>query len=339
MTDEKKPDDEAGVALQPSLPTTDLPEFEGLRPIGVLCKVNGAGSRIHRAMHLEEKVILVIETEVANVGHALTDDGVKRVHTLRVKDLFELEGKPGAALLRSLRQAYRLADDARHGRTALGGIADSVDSAGPGLEVTVDGNGTVVTNAEKAAKNGELLEGLPHVDVAVLVFEDGGRALWPDDFADAVGPHPEAGERIARPGAKKDADPELVRKVLDADTGETVEEWTDEQEDERLRELEESLGREEARQDREAAEELEAARAAAQGTEEPPLPGEEELDGMHPRFKAREVLAGNVAQTKKAIVGVDDVAVVRAALELETGGKSRAGVLTALRGRLEVLES
>jgi hypothetical protein len=267
-TDDQATDE---VAIQPALPTIELPSFEGVKPVGVVTKVNGAGSRIHRAMHLDEKVVLVIEARVSNVGHGTTDDGVKRVHTLRVADLYELEGKAGATLIRSLRQAYNLADDARHGRAALGmAELEQPESNAAGISVVVDDEGRVHT---APAEGGEVLEGLPHVDVAVLVFEDESRALWPDDFAGATGPHPEAGERLRKPGAKAKDEPALIRRVLDADTGETLEEWTEEQENDRLLALEREAALEEARLDREATEELLAARGDSL---EPALPGEED---------------------------------------------------------------
>jgi hypothetical protein len=288
MTNEKKTGDETVVA--PSLPIP-LPTFEGIQPVGVVCKLNGAGSRIVRAMHYEERVVLVVEAEVSNVGHGKTGDGMKRIHTLSVKDLFELEGKPGATLIRSLRQAYKLSEDQRAGRTAFEGIGD-VDPA-DGLELHVDESGAVLTTAELAERRGELL-GLPVIDVAVLVFDDGTRALWPDDFAEATGPHPEAGESIRLPGAKEHDEPVVVRQVLDADTGETLEEWTDEQENERLRELEEAAARDEARADREAAEELERGRGRTVG----------------------------------------DVGALEWALEVEKSSKNRGGMIVAIERRI-----
>jgi hypothetical protein len=251
------PDD---VAVAPSLPLP-LPEFEGVQPVGVVTKVNGSGQRIRRAMHLGERVILVVEAEVDDVGHKRTDDGVKRDQVLKVSDLWELEGKPGATLVRSLRQAYKLSDDHAAGRRVLNGM-EQPDPAGPGITVTVDGNGVVLTDTEAAAMRGEVLDGLPHVDIAVLVFADGSRALWPDDFPDGAGPHPEAGERIRKPGSKAKDDPVLISSVLDADTGETLEEWTDEQEAARLLEAEQEAAREEAREDREVHEHLLAVRDA-----------------------------------------------------------------------------
>lgn len=308
------------VAMQPALPTLELPDFEGLKPVGVVTKVNGAGNRIARAMHLDDRIVLVIEAEVSNVGHASTDDGVKRVHTLRVKDLYELEGKAGLTLLRSLRQAYRIADDTRHGRKPILADLEQPDGNGAGIDVVVDDKGRIHT---APIGEGETLDGLPLVDVAVLVFEDGSRALWPDDFPGATGPHPEAGERIHRPAGKKDAEAELVRRVLDADTGETLDEWTDEQEADRLLELERELGEQEAREDREAADELLVAR---------------ERHTLADRLMYAEGMARSIGSVKGNLEAITDPKVIEIALELERKDKNRAGMIHELEVRLTELE-
>ncbi len=247
------------VAVQPALPTLELPDFEGVKPVGVVTKLNGAGQRIARAMHIDEKVVLVVEAQVSNVGHGRTGDGVKRIHVLSVLDVYELEGKPGAVLLRSLRAAHKIAADRRDGKEPLDGV-DQPEPTGEGLEVRVDSSGVVLTDVEAAEARGEILPGLPVVDAAVVVFEDGTRALWPDDWPDAVGAHPEAGDRAWKPGSKKGAPDELVRQILDPDTGETLEEWTDAMEAERLAEEEREAREAEAAADRDAAAALEVGR-------------------------------------------------------------------------------
>ena len=332
------PDD---VAVAPSLPL-ELPEFEGVLPVGVVTKINGSGQRIRRPMHLGERVVLVVEAEVDNIGHARTDDGVKRNQTLKVADLYELEGKPGAVLLRSLRQAYKLADDHSAGRKVLGAGIDQPEPNGTGMEFTVDENGIVLTDAELAAIRGEVLPGLPHVDVAVLVFDDESRALWPDDFADAAGPHPEAGERIRKPGAKAKDDPVLIRSVLDADTGETLESWSEEDEAARLLEEQRAAELEEARLDREAHEELLAAREGVLG---PPTPDEDPVVLAEPTLEdvARALIedvdskARAVGSIRSDLADVTSPALVSAALELERAGRNRKGVVSALDLRLSDL--
>lgn len=350
--------DDNETEIETPLPITyDLPEFEGIIPIGVVTTLNGSGQRITRPMHYGERGVLVVEYEVEGVGHNKTNDGMKRHHKLKVLDLYELPGKPGSTLLRSLRQAHRTADDLNRGTVAIAGFDVTPEGNAAGIEVTVDEKGRVHTAVGA---------GLAHIDVAVLVFEDEVRALWPDDFDDATGPHPEAGERIRKPGAKVKDDPALIRRVLDADTGETLEEWTDEQENERLLELEHELAVEEARQDREAVEELEAARAKAQAATDagpaldaslPPLPGEpiivEDPDGFadiadqsHPKFRAVVLMQDPVSGTARAIgsvkgdlAAVDDVAVIEAAIDYERAGKNRAGMLEILEARAGEIRS
>lgn len=240
--------EEPEVVIESALPF-GLPDFEGLKPVGVVTKVNGTGQRIGRAMHLEERGVVVVEYEVSNVGHSATDDGIKRVHTLKVRDLYELEGKAGKKLLRGLRAAYRLADDARHGRRRLGLVGD--DPAVAGVEVTTDGSGVLVTPGERGDLAGL---GIPDVETFVIVLEGGRRLLWPDEFEDgseAFGDRPVAGDHVKG---------EIVREVLDGDTGEPLEKWTDEDEDARLAELERAAAEAEAAGDREALAELERAR-------------------------------------------------------------------------------
>lgn len=328
------------VAVQPALPSFELPEFEGLKPVGVVTGVTGTGQRIARAMHLEERVVIVVEAEVSNVGHKITDDGVKRVHTLRVRDLYELEGKAGKKLLRGLKVAYRLADDQRHGRRQLMAVDDPNVA---GVEVTTDGSGVLVTPSER----GELAGlGIPDVESFVIVFEGGRRAVWPDEFEDGsevFGDRPHAGDHVGD---------ELVRQVLDYDTGETLEEWTDEDEDARLLELEAQAAEAERQGDREALAELERARgrcgaifgngricareaghpddhvAAAGGPGDP-------ADASEPWEGYENATVADIEERLASIETVDEVFTV-AAYEEEHGG--RKGVLKACGRRAAELE-
>lgn len=219
MTDETTTDDGEIVIT----PAGRLPDFEGLTPVGVLTSLQGAGERITRALHLDEKIVLVVEARVTNVQHPMSKAGVKRQHVLKVADLYELPGRRGARLLTALKKAWRLSDDASQGRTAIEELA----GAGDDLELTVDGAGVVLTDADLA----DLGLADPANDPVVVVFEGGARAMWPDDFAPEV-TRPAAGERIAAPGAGDDL--VLVRQLLDARTGEPEATWSDEDEQERL---------------------------------------------------------------------------------------------------------
>lgn len=226
----------------------DLPEFEGTMPVGVDTRINGSGQRIIRPLGLEQRVILVVEAVVSGVDHKTVKGGIKRVHTLSVADLYEVEGKEGTKLLSNMRLRQKKADDARSGRKAIPGI-DEATIGEPGPEVTVDGNGVAMTEAEVAAARGEeaptndlITEGPEPV---TLVFKDGSRAAWPADYAQAdLEREPYAGEFWVNPNSDS-LDELQVEKVLDVDTGEAIEVWTEEQENARLLSLETALKAEE----------------------------------------------------------------------------------------------
>lgn len=245
-------EDDAAIAVQPALPAFELPDFEGLKPTGVVTKLNGAGQRIIRAMHLDESIVLLVEARVSNVGHLKTDGGVHRVHTLKVDDLYEVAGKPGRRLLNLARSAYRTADDQRNGRAPL-----PLEKTGIvlGPDGYTDGNGNLLSDEDLAEIRGDQFlaaAGDESLDPVAVIFADGTRRAWPDDF-DPGTQRPLAGEVI---------DDLQVREILDAVTGETLAEWTDAQEDERLAFLEEAARAEEAAGNAEAVGELEEARTS-----------------------------------------------------------------------------
>lgn len=261
MEDDETPDGTEPITVTTALPSFELPDFEGTRPVGVVTKLNGAGERIQRAMHLGERGVLLVEYEVANVGHSSTKGGVKRAHTLKVLDLYELEGKPGRRLLNAARQAYRTADNERHGRPLDGLLAEH--AAGAGWRITPEGytdaSGRPITAEELAEIQGtkvaakiEASANDPALDPVALVFGDGSRALWPDDYpASEAGNRPHAGEFFG--------DLQVV-EVLDGISGEPLETWTPEQEDARLKALEDAALAEEAAGNADAFAEIQAAR-------------------------------------------------------------------------------
>lgn len=203
--------------LIPEPPTGELPEFEGIQPVGVITKVTGAGQRIRRAMHMDERVVIVVEAEIAKVGHDRTDDGVKRVHTLKTLDLFELGGRAGKRLLNHLKERYRQAEEVdplpfkEAGDEAL--VADALGKT--------DASGVAITRDELA----ELGLADPSNDPVMVVLDDGTRALWPDDWGSKPPARPDAGDTI-RPFSG-DGPELLVRELVDAESGETLAEWTD----------------------------------------------------------------------------------------------------------------
>jgi hypothetical protein len=123
----------------------DLPEFEGIIPVGVVTKLKGASQRIHRPIHLGERGVALVEYESVDIGHKDTKDGVKRHQVLAVSEMYDIGSDRAAELLQEFRAAYRQADDARKGREPLFPDPD----APAGVEVKVDGSGVVVTPGDE----------------------------------------------------------------------------------------------------------------------------------------------------------------------------------------------
>lgn len=320
MADEDVPtpaDDEVGITHQPALPELELPEYHGRKPVGMKTSVNGAGNRLSRAHDIDDRVVLVIEARVKKAGHESTDDGLLYAESLKVVDLFEIQGDAGRRLLSGVRQAYRTADDQGKGRKAL--PITTIDPE-TGLEVVTDGSGVVLTPADLAEIRGEPLAAMTddRMTPVVVVFSDGLRNIWPDEF-DTDTARPSAGDRFEA------EDPEAaqvhVAKLLNAETGETIEEWTDEQENARLLEMETELGQAEARADREATEEL--------------LAGRDDVAELGAATEEdREFVGQTVAALKPMIGELTDVARLERILKAEKAGKSRAAIVNAIDDRL-----
>lgn len=252
----------------------ELPEFEGRIPVGVLTNLQGAAQRIARALHHEDKVVLLVEAKVSSVDHPMTKDGLKRKHVLKVEDMYELAEPLGQRLMSRCKTGWRLADDARHGRTPLEGIVEGAD----GVALTTDGSGVVMTDGDLAdlfVDNG--------TDPVVVVFSGGTRRQWPDDFGAGV-ERPAAGDLLIPPDTDGDQ-PDVVVELLDHATGETVATWTEA--DQEAREAaedgegdtdvyDELLARREARAAQEVADD--EAMVAAAIDDLPPL-DDEEVEG------------------------------------------------------------
>jgi hypothetical protein len=253
----------------------ELPDFEGQKPVGVVTRLNGAGQRITRPIGIGERGVLVVEYENIGVNHLETKDGIKRVHTLSVKDLYEVEGKTGLKLLSNMRLQAKQQEDDRAGRMTL----DVDPKTDHGL--TLDENGTALTDDEVAEAKGETPDLLQGEEPGVLVFADKSRALWPADYAGSDFSTPYAGDFIPNPNLDS-SEPMQIMQVLDVETGDVLEEWTDELENERLLEMEEKAKTAEA-----AAAKKPAKKKKAKATEsnvaevttpvavEPELPAEE----------------------------------------------------------------
>ncbi len=195
---------------QPSLPTLELPEYHGRKPSGMRSALNGAGTRITRSHDIGDRVVFVVEGRVKSAGHDETDkDGLVYVEKIKVVDLFELDRDPGARLLSTMRSAYRTADDARNGKAAVDGLGDVG---------YVDVSGVALLPSEVASLRGDPVRVLvtEHLTPAVIVYGDGTRELWPDDFPKDA-PRPFPGEIVTRAGEAR-----LVDELLHHETGEKL---------------------------------------------------------------------------------------------------------------------
>lgn len=190
---------------QPALPSLELPDYHGRKPIGMRTSLTGAGTRISRAHGIDERVVLVIEGVVKHAGHDSTDDGLVYMEKVKVVDLYELDRDPGSRLLSALRSAHRSADDNRSGRQPVPGL---------GEVGYTDASGVVLTPAEVAALRGDPIRVLvtDELTPAVVVFDDGTRLLWPDEF-EPNAPRPFVGE---------ESDGVVVLEVLHTVTGEPI---------------------------------------------------------------------------------------------------------------------
>jgi hypothetical protein len=232
-------------------PPVELPEFEGVLPVGVDTVLTGTSQRISRPIHHGQRGVLVVEYEVADVRHPKTKDGLKRKQMLKAVDAYELPEPIGGRLLVRLKKAHRLATD----KSPV--IAGFEEADVDGGELTTDGNGVVLTGGD--------LEALGLADASndpvVVVFDtDAPDALWPHEFDEKeLERRPVPGEEFPSPAwAGGDEPMPSVVRLLDPDTGETVAGWSDEDWEANLeqRELDQA-----AAEDRDAADELEAARA------------------------------------------------------------------------------
>lgn len=218
----KQADGTVDLTVQPTLPTLELPEYRGRKPIGMKTSINGAGNRVSRPHGIDDRVVLVLEAEVKRAGHEKTDGGLVYAEVLKVRDLFEISGDVGLRLLSTVRQQYRVAEDDREGRQPMPGVAGWTDESG-----------TVVSPEELAELRGDPARAMgdERVTPVVVLFSDGARQLWPEEF-DAGEARPVVGDRYAdeRFGGGP-ASYVYVAKLLHADTGETLEEWTDAQEE------------------------------------------------------------------------------------------------------------
>jgi len=195
---------------QPTLPTLELPDYHGQRPVAMKFAVGGVGSRISRPHTIGDRVVLVVEAKVEASGHKGSPDGIVYVEKAVAVDLFELPGDQGSRLISTLRSLYRTGEDATKGRRQVPGLADTGYT---------DGSGVVLTPAELADLRGDPVRAIlaPELTPAVVVFSDQDRLLWPDEFP-ADYPRPRVGDAYTN----DDGLAVEVEKLLDAVTGENL---------------------------------------------------------------------------------------------------------------------
>lgn len=202
-------EDVADVHHQPALPAFELPDYHGRRPASMRTTLTGAGTRVTRSHTIGDRLVLVIEARVKSAAHEETDDGLVYVEKLKVLDLFELDRDQGSRLISTVRSLYRTAEDAVKGRRPVPGLGETGYT---------DASGVVLTPAEVAELRGDPIRSLlsPELQPAVIVYEDGARDLWPDDYPRDA-PRPKPGEKYLTDSG----DVEVV-KLLHHETGEEL---------------------------------------------------------------------------------------------------------------------
>lgn len=210
MTTEPDPIDDAIGAHQPTLPTLELPDYHGRVPVGMRTSFTGTAGRITRPHTIGDRIVIVIEAKMKGDGHTDTDKGLMYLETLNVLDMFELVDDQGKRLLALLRSLYRTADDTKQGR----GPIPSLGEVG-----YTDASGVVLTEAEVADLRGDPVRAIlsPNLTPAVIVYDDGSREMWPDEFVKDT-PRPRPGDTLTFAGGHK----LVVDKLLNATTGEEL---------------------------------------------------------------------------------------------------------------------
>lgn len=346
MTTEPTPE----VNHQPTLPDLELPDYHGRAPIGMRTALAGAGNRIARAHGIGDRVVLVIEAKVKKAGHEDTDDGLVYVETHKVVDLFELDRDPGARLLSHLRSQYRQAKDAAEGKSPIPELGD---------EGWTDANGVVLTPAELAERRNDpvALLGLTDSTPAVVVYDNGERALWPDEY-DRDFPRPHVGTEHQRG---------LVVELLHHETGETLEDlrrvsdnWMGggleienvpteivdgeilEADDDQADEVDEYDDGPEYADDADGFADVIPFEKPDRPAEAPPLPGEEDLAKRLPTSVDFAYVDTTVPVLAGKLSEVVDIGHLRRLVEAEKQGRGRAlvprkGALDAIYARLAEL--
>lgn len=319
----------------------ELPEYHGRKPVGMKTGITGAGNRLSRPHGIGDRAVLVVEVKCKKAGHEDTDDGLVYVESMKVVDLFEVAGDPGARLLSTLRSAHRTAKDKLEGKDPIPEL---------GTVGYTDASGVVLTDREVAALRGDPVRALVSDDLtpAVVLYEDGSRLVWPDEY-DAGTPRPAIGE-IA--GVGEDATPvvdllhhatgeSLVVEVSDgtqiiADDDPVLDPFPDETTFDGLVQDDED--------DDGGYGDVEDYDAPATSGETPSLPGEEDDDNVVslslPTSEDFVFVDTTVPKLKEKLVDVDDLEHAKRLLTAEKQGRGRGlqwrkSALDAIHARIE----
>lgn len=334
MTD--APGDEVATH-QPTLPDLELPDYHGQKPSGMRTNVSGTGNRLTRPHGIGDRAVLVLEVKCNEAGHKEIDDALFYVEKHRVVDMFELDRDAGTRLLRHLRATYATASAEARGQSQL----ETPD----GQVMHADENGVVLTDRELAERRGDVLHiiGAEDETPVVVIYEDGARLLWPDEYAQGAprpnigdaGPlgtvtellHHETGEPVGGPFDEQRAATDAAVDYFGGTTSATVDEWEGQPGDHRPVD-DGGYG--------------DVPAYDSTTTTAPALPGEEALELILPRVSDFDFVNVAVPVLRSKLAEVDDLEQLRRLLEAEKQGrggghKARRGALDAIRARLEEL--
>lgn len=168
MTQEEKP---ALVASSQD----ELPETNGVVPRTVVVNLGGKSQRIHRAFTQGEKVILLVEAEISSIGTQKGSGGPALAQKATALDVFHFAPEAGERILRAMKKARNADEGERLGR---------MPEDDPGVEVTTDANGTLLTEEEVAAARGNEAAVLDELGVPLPGEEDDDEEEDEDDEDD-----------------------------------------------------------------------------------------------------------------------------------------------------------
>lgn len=345
MTEHEQPEtdavDDVEISHEPTLPDLELPDYHGRKPVGMKTSVNGAGNRLSRPHGIGDRVVLVIEAKVKKAGHEDTDDGLIYAEVLKVADLFEVQGDPGARLLSTLRSAYRTAKDDHDGKAPI----PTMGEAG-----YTDGSGIALTEREVAALRGDPIRALvtDGLTPAVVEYDDGSRLLWPDEYPKDA-PRPSVGEK-----AKLGDDELVVIALLHHETGETLASIDETspaapaeipEDDPILDEVpvdDVDQDDDDGYSDGESYDGDPYDNVVAIRGEEPALPGEQALEERDPTTADFGFVDTTVPILREKLGSIDDLVHLRRLLEAEKQGRGRSlqprkGATDAIVARIEAL--